>query len=716
MKYINYLYDNESDLWNNLVNISSEETIINYLMGFIPDIKQFSFNKQIIIYTKIFSSDKAKLLLKNKDIWFTNTGRSLEETFMGTLILSAWSKDTTIWSNNIKKLQQFILSFFSNKSTRLLKDIWIEWFSTILNVNIIMKNLNRNIEDIDQLKNVSSIEFLINVLSIIYLFFEDGLRGKVKRLDIIDCNYIQDNRCHIKWYDKLESNDNKYNLLTMFFFLLLDAIRIIYIPIYNHILYLEDYIKKIDLKIKYLSMMGTLNTQSTILICYKEKKELTDEINIMKSVTDNVILKNWLFDFYFKLILWIKSCRPSEFSIDDILDDLSYFIINNKDYQGTTGLRISKELLPLSLNIIGNKYMTGNPDIRYRFLQVIECIISEERSVLISELFVSVIRLHNDLKNYNSSNMSKINKRYHIYELIINNILNPSSNQDSKRFINSYFKENPNLGMEFVNIMLNDINFFNNDILDELEAKIESQPRIFNEYVAMLMGALSQYCQTIKILFHFLDVEQFIMLLTKNELLMTLCVIINRTVNRLIKSYNCKFKYKENADMNTLINNVLYYISDICIGVDKYSNKFIETLAIESLTFDIELFKKLKVIFKDKEKYWYNDLNNFIDSCIGTIEEHEEVDELEYPDEFVDPITYSPIKDPILLPNMKGFENMYFERSTIIKHILNSSQNPYTREPLTIKEVDEYNNKTNIRDKLDNFKIRFDKWISSQNK
>jgi hypothetical protein len=84
----------------------------------------------------------------------------------------------------------------------------------------------------------------------------------------------------------------------------------------------------------------------------------------------------------------------------------------------------------------------------------------------------------------------------------------------------------------------------------------------------------------------------------------------------------------------------------------------------------------------------------------------EEGEDEDWPDEFLDPITCTKIKEPCLLPGMSGsgFDELYFERSTILKQLLVKSENPYTRAELTQEEFEKYNDLEEVKQKINLFK------------
>ena len=86
---------------------------------------------------------------------------------------------------------------------------------------------------------------------------------------------------------------------------------------------------------------------------------------------------------------------------------------------------------------------------------------------------------------------------------------------------------------------------------------------------------------------------------------------------------------------------------------------------------------------------------------------------LEYPEEFLDPLSCTVISDPVKIPNIGDI----FDRSTILTHIYESyptPTNPYTREELTIEMFDEYNEQQNVKNEIKVFLEKKKLFESSQ--
>ncbi|KAI9096092.1 ubiquitin elongating factor core-domain-containing protein [Phlyctochytrium arcticum] len=78
-------------------------------------------------------------------------------------------------------------------------------------------------------------------------------------------------------------------------------------------------------------------------------------------------------------------------------------------------------------------------------------------------------------------------------------------------------------------------------------------------------------------------------------------------------------------------------------------------------------------------------LREFVDkveaSIASTLKEEEELGDV--PDEFLDPLLYSLMEDPVILPT----SGISVDRSTIKSHLLSDAHDPFNRQPLTIDQV-----------------------------
>ena len=75
---------------------------------------------------------------------------------------------------------------------------------------------------------------------------------------------------------------------------------------------------------------------------------------------------------------------------------------------------------------------------------------------------------------------------------------------------------------------------------------------------------------------------------------------------------------------------------------------------------------------------------------------------IEYTEEFLDPLLCTPIKDPVKIPDIKDIH----DRISVVSHIHESKENPYTRKSLTMEEFEEYNKLPEIMKEIELFNTK----------
>jgi ubiquitin conjugation factor E4 B len=117
-------------------------------------------------------------------------------------------------------------------------------------------------------------------------------------------------------------------------------------------------------------------------------------------------------------------------------------------------------------------------------------------------------------------------------------------------------------------------------------------------------------------------------------------------------------------------------------------DEFITAVSKDSRSFKKALFLRAEKILSK----WGLASNEFIAKLVRfadlaeskKLEEEEEELELgEIPDEFLDPLMFTLMKDPVILPSSK----ISIDRSTIRAHLLSDSTDPFNRMPLKLEDI-----------------------------
>lgn len=200
--------------------------------------------------------------------------------------------------------------------------------------------------------------------------------------------------------------------------------------------------------------------------------------------------------------------------------------------------------------------------------------------------------------------------------------------------------------------------------------------------------------------------ENSINILMSKEIGEKICGRLNYFLNELTckdkrKLYNIKNKYDIDFNSINLINSFI----KIYILLIEHPNF---TLYMSN---DIRFFKKNNIFFSINTLFSNNLLNEFeynkIQKITISIDKMIKMNkEIEIPDEFCDPLMACEIIEPIILPNT----NTIMEKSVILRHLLNNLNNPFNREPLTLEELEEYNNKEDIKKKIQIFNTKKEEW------
>lgn len=191
-----------------------------------------------------------------------------------------------------------------------------------------------------------------------------------------------------------------------------------------------------------------------------------------------------------------------------------------------------------------------------------------------------------------------------------------------------------------------------------------------------------------------------------SSILTTLEIYTNMYKNNITKNVFSEVEYKYSMLIKMLLTSVT--------NIDENNISNFKILRRPDLEANI-IRNVLKSVYEHMEIYSIH-LTNIKDVLLKTLdmystlpkEKHNYLIEMlnkkninvNYPEKFYDPITLDEIVDPIKIPHI---EQHIFDRSSIFSTIHESGVNPYTREPLTIEMVEEYNNSENVILEIQNF-------------
>ena len=117
---------------------------------------------------------------------------------------------------------------------------------------------------------------------------------------------------------------------------------------------------------------------------------------------------------------------------------------------------------------------------------------------------------------------------------------------------------------------------------------------------------------------------------------------------------------------------------------------------LESIKDNVNIIKEMIYMVKLDSS-----MKNSLNTYLGHLDTNKAQDDKDndLPEEFKDSILATVINRPVMIPKI----DTIFDRSSIMSHLYNEETNPFTRDPLTISEFEEYNQRDDVKEKINNF-------------
>ena len=186
--------------------------------------------------------------------------------------------------------------------------------------------------------------------------------------------------------------------------------------------------------------------------------------------------------------------------------------------------------------------------------------------------------------------------------------------------------------------------------------------------------------------------------------------IINIMINKM--NNNMMDLVKKTKDLDRLYNIMIYLMECYLILKDE---KYL-TMIGGDILFKIDIIKMKCVELRNMEekKREVIIINEFIE-YLEDIEKLDIEDEIEYeniPEDYIDPISNIIMRNPVLLPTSKKI----MDYDVIRKHLLYHNFDPFNRNKLSLKDIEDYNNIEKNKESMTHFKMEINKWKDEQNK
>ncbi|KAF8579833.1 hypothetical protein K439DRAFT_1522775 [Ramaria rubella] len=257
--------------------------------------------------------------------------------------------------------------------------------------------------------------------------------------------------------------------------------------------------------------------------------------------------------------------------------------------------------------------------------------------------------------------------------------------------------------VRFVNLMMNDVTYLLDESLSKLTeiyniqmemedqetwaAKPQAQRRERERLLHQLEGSATTYTalgkSTVELLKEFTaeTKEPFM----TPEIVDRLAAMLTYNVEALVGP-KCQLKVKNPEKYRFNPRQLLSDILQVFLNLSD-QGAFVRAVAGEGRSYSKELFERAAGIARKralKTEAEIEQLRLFVvkvEEMKATLEAEDDLGEI--PDEFLDPLMYTLMRDPVTLPSSKTV----IDRSTIKAHLLSDANDPFNRMPLKLEDV-----------------------------
>lgn len=294
----------------------------------------------------------------------------------------------------------------------------------------------------------------------------------------------------------------------------------------------------------------------------------------------------------------------------------------------------------------------------------------------------------------------KFSIRYEIFQIFkciwSNDVYRQRLTQESK--VNTEFF------VRYVNLLVNDATYLLDECLtkfpkiNDLQAALrpdapiqlsEEDSKAKSEELAQLERQATSYMQlaneTISMMKIFTGTlsDAF----TMPEIVQRLADMLDYNLDTLVGPKSANLRVEDSSKYFFNPKSLLAEFIDIYLNLGK-QKRFVEAVAKDGRSYKPSNFESATRILerwslKSKEDLtaWANLIAKF--KTAREIDEQAEEDLGEIPDEFLDPLMYTLMEDPVILPMSK----QTIDRSTIRSHLLSDPTDPFNRQPMNIDDV-----------------------------
>lgn len=624
----------------------------------------------------------------------------------------------------------------------------LEWFSTIVELNAARGQMR-----FDPMK-VASDSFFINFSSLLLRLMKPIVAANQKtgssRMDLVDLRYCIDSRVPPDVLlslqettrlnmstDMLGELTNSQQLETYHFVthMMFIGFRGLHLGIIKAFKSFEDLSRFIHDRRDIVSRMEHSSDPMQQAVARRERAALDQAMGayvLLKATVMSPHLVNEASDFYDKVAMWLVNLVNNEHPLLGALpeyvagDVVEFFMWISKIDPKLLHNRSLHELLSFAIRFMpGSISPLKNPHLRGKLSELLYVLLPSDRHPSSSHEFVTHPKLREslvsallDLFVEVEGTHDKLSSRFMIGELLSFLWQYPHHREKFQTCaaIDSFAK--------FLNMLINDAVFLLDESLKTLRAVRQGQEKIQNRAA---MAALSpqesdtfqqefsrnedmaqSYCKLanigVKTLQYLTQDQQIRPWFITPQFVDRMAQMLDYYLVVLIGPEVLEINVNDPGKYNFTPRNLLTQIIMIFIQLSS-DNEFCKSVALDERSYKPNLFRQAYRVCSKRSLLSTTDSGHFLEALekIAKLKAKQEDDDSHLedpPDEFLDPIMQSLMRDPVILP----VSRQIVDRPVIERHLLNNPTDPFNRQPLSIDEV--------VPDT--ELKLRIDAWILSR--
>ncbi len=414
--------------------------------------------------------------------------------------------------------------------------------------------------------------------------------------------------------------------------------------------------------------------------------DINARLKIVKEIVFNDELNKYIekfINYYVEKFLQINS---------DAVDTIIQFYFNmNKIHKN---YKYPDNIIGYFCKLLGTSSEYCNKHYKFDVLSIL-CSIYEKNKTEIKDplrLLESIIIYHDENDMFKSEQIQTAHTIYQSSIKILERIINTNEIKENSMndiFLKFFYRTNSHT-ISFIEMI--------NMVCDEVSKKVNdyNSSTYRKQYSPMILGIIESIKLSLNLVNIILQKGILNPAVFRGEILLPVITLATNVLKYFTNGKNVIYDvFNMNYETLDIMRLSLKVLHKLSIN-DEFKELIQDTKEIitESLPF---------IKFKEDEEFIKKELKENLEYKQGEVK----LDDV--PEEFLDPLIYTLIKEPTMIPNV----DLIFDKSSIMSQIYHEKINPYTREYLDEETLEKYNKEEQIVIKLKMFLDKFNKWRSA---